>query len=62
MLQDSSAGYENTWKFLERRVADAGAIHDVLLQSEGATQNITQAVSSAFATARNILGLNFDRR
>lgn len=62
MLQDSSPQYESTWKFLERRIADAGLVHDVLIQSEGATQHLTQAVSSAFSTARNILGLNFDRR
>jgi ubiquinone biosynthesis protein COQ9 len=62
MLQDSSPGFESTWKFLERRIADAGIVHDVLVQGEEATQHLTQAVSSAFSTARNILGLNFDRR
>jgi len=62
MLQDKSSEYENTWKFLERRIADASLVHDVLIQSEGATQHLTSAVSTAFSTARNILGLNFDRR
>lgn len=62
MLQDSSVDYESTWKFLERRIADASLVHDVLVQSEEVTQNLTQAASSAFTTARNILGLNFDRR
>ncbi|KAG5672566.1 hypothetical protein PVAND_002683 [Polypedilum vanderplanki] len=62
MLQDSSINNENTWKFLERRIADASLVHDVLVQSESATQHLSQAVGSAFITARNILGLNFDRR
>ncbi|CRK88347.1 CLUMA_CG002125, isoform A [Clunio marinus] len=62
MLQDSSPQYESTWKFLQRRIADASLVHDVLIQSEGATQHLTQAVTSAFTTARNILGLNFERR
>lgn len=62
MLQDSSPNYEKTWKFLERRIADAAVVHDVLIQSEGATQHLTSAVSTAFTTARNILGLNFERR
>lgn len=62
MLQDSSSNYENTWKFLERRIADASVVHDVLVQSEMATKDLSQAVASAFITARNILGLNFNRR
>lgn len=62
MLQDSSVDNENTWKFLERRIADASLVHDVLIQSENATNQLSQAVTSAFTTARNILGLNFDRR
>lgn len=62
MLQDSSPDFANTWGFLVKRIADAGMVHDVLVQSEGATQHLTSAVSTAFTTARNILGLNFDRR
>jgi ubiquinone biosynthesis protein COQ9 len=62
ILQDSTPDNEATWKFLERRIADASLVHDVLIQSESATQHLSQAVTSAFTTARNILGLNFDRR
>lgn len=62
MLQDSSPQYASTWTFLERRIADAGLVHDVLVQSEGATKHLTSTVSTVFSTARNILGLNFDRR
>lgn len=62
ILQDSSPENDSTWKFLERRISDAGVVHDVLVQSEDATKHLQSAVSSVFSTARNILGLNFDRR
>uniref|UniRef100_A0A182JGZ1 Uncharacterized protein n=1 Tax=Anopheles atroparvus TaxID=41427 RepID=A0A182JGZ1_ANOAO len=62
MLQDSSAGFEKTWKFLERRMEEASLVHEFLVKSEGATHQLQNAVGSAFTTARNILGLNFDRR
>uniref|UniRef100_A0A2M4CRT2 Ubiquinone biosynthesis protein n=1 Tax=Anopheles darlingi TaxID=43151 RepID=A0A2M4CRT2_ANODA len=62
MLQDSSPGFERTWKFLERRMEEASMVHEFLVKSEGATHQLQNAVGSAFTTARNILGLNFDRR
>uniref|UniRef100_A0A182JPL5 Ubiquinone biosynthesis protein n=1 Tax=Anopheles christyi TaxID=43041 RepID=A0A182JPL5_9DIPT len=62
MLQDSSTGFENTWKFLHRRMEEASLVHDFLVKSEDATHHLQNAVGSAFTTARNILGLNFDRR
>lgn len=62
MLQDSSPDFEKTWKFLERRIEEASIVHDFLVKSEGATSHIQNAVGSAFSTARNILGLNFERR
>lgn len=62
MLQDTSDDFEKTWKFLERRIEEASVVHDFLIKSEDATVHIQNAVGSAFSTARNILGLNFDRR
>lgn len=62
MLQDSSTDFEKTWKFLERRIEEASLVHDFLVKSEDATSHIQNAVGSAFSTARNILGLNFERR
>uniref|UniRef100_A0A182WMJ5 Uncharacterized protein n=1 Tax=Anopheles minimus TaxID=112268 RepID=A0A182WMJ5_9DIPT len=62
MLQDTSAGFEKTWKFLERRMEEASLVHEFLVKSEDATHHLQNAVGSAFTTARNILGLNFDRR
>uniref|UniRef100_A0A2C9H8G7 Ubiquinone biosynthesis protein n=1 Tax=Anopheles quadriannulatus TaxID=34691 RepID=A0A2C9H8G7_ANOQN len=62
ILQDSSTGFEKTWKFLERRMEEASLVHDFLVKSEDATHHLQNAVGSAFTTARNILGLNFERR
>ncbi|XP_053663001.1 ubiquinone biosynthesis protein COQ9, mitochondrial [Anopheles marshallii] len=62
MLQDTSVGFEKTWKFLERRMEEASLVHEFLVKSEDATHHLQNAVGSAFTTARNILGLNFDRR
>ncbi|XP_058833692.1 ubiquinone biosynthesis protein COQ9, mitochondrial-like isoform X2 [Topomyia yanbarensis] len=62
MLQDHSADYEKTWKFLDRRMEEASLVHDFLVKSEDATSHLQSAVGSAFSTARNILGLNFERR
>uniref|UniRef100_A0A4Y0BMQ5 Ubiquinone biosynthesis protein n=1 Tax=Anopheles funestus TaxID=62324 RepID=A0A4Y0BMQ5_ANOFN len=62
MLQDTSPGFEKTWKFLERRMEEASLVHEFLVKSEDATHHLQNAVGSAFTTARNILGLNFDRR
>lgn len=62
MLQDSSVDFEKTWKFLDRRIEEASLVHDFLIKSDGATSYLQNAVGSAFSTARNILGLNFERR
>ncbi|CAO1423441.1 unnamed protein product [Diamesa serratosioi] len=62
MLTDKSPNFDNSWLFLERRLADATVVHDILLQSSGATKHLEEAVSTAFTTARNILGLNYERR
>lgn len=62
MLQDNSTDFERTWKFLARRMEEATVVHDFLIKSEDATVQIQNALGTAFSTARNILGLNFDRR
>lgn len=54
MLTDTSTDYENTWKFLERRIEDASVVHELLLQSGEATQNLQHAVSTAFVTVSRI--------
>ncbi|XP_055537621.1 ubiquinone biosynthesis protein COQ9, mitochondrial-like isoform X2 [Wyeomyia smithii] len=62
MMQDTSADYEKTWKFLERRIDEARMVHDFLAKTEDTTSQFQNAVGSAISTARNILGLNLGRR
>ncbi|XP_066592820.1 glomulin-like [Prorops nasuta] len=63
MLQDNSEDHMQTWKFLERRIDDASQIHAVF----SATTDILPSdetfkrASAAFVTARNILGLSWNR-
>lgn len=62
MLQDASTDYARTWSFLEHRVQEGSKMDSLLLKSEDATAQLQSAVSSVFATARNILGMGFERR
>lgn len=62
MLQDTSPDYAKTWAFLEHRVKEGSKMDSLLLKSEDATAQLQSAVSSVFSTARNILGMGFERR
>lgn len=81
MLQDKSAGFAETFNFLERRIDEAATLNKVLEQSDEVSANMKNAVRSVFSTvriskllligskkvfflpqARNIIGLNFQRR
>lgn len=62
MLQDSSPDYARTWTFLEHRIKEGSKMDSLLLKSEDATAQLQSAVSSVFSTARNILGMGFERR
>ncbi|XP_076248614.1 ubiquinone biosynthesis protein COQ9, mitochondrial [Calliopsis andreniformis] len=67
MLQDNSEDHKQTWKFLERRIQDATQIHSVLTTTsdmalpEQAVNRATEVASAVFGTARNILGLNWNK-
>ncbi|KOC63153.1 Ubiquinone biosynthesis protein COQ9, mitochondrial, partial [Habropoda laboriosa] len=67
MLQDSSEDHKKTWSFLERRIKDATQIHKILTTTSDMTlpdqalNRASEAASAAFVTARNILGLNWNR-
>ncbi|CAK9829074.1 Ubiquinone biosynthesis protein COQ9, mitochondrial [Anthophora retusa] len=67
MLQDSSEDHKKTWCFLERRIKDATQIHKILTTTsdmalpDQALNRASEAASAAFVTARNILGLNWNR-
>ncbi|XP_034176179.1 ubiquinone biosynthesis protein COQ9, mitochondrial isoform X3 [Osmia lignaria lignaria] len=67
MLQDNSEDHRQTWNFLERRIKDATQIHafftttsDIALPDQ-ALNRVSETASAAFVTARNILGLNWNR-
>ncbi|XP_069691849.1 ubiquinone biosynthesis protein COQ9, mitochondrial-like isoform X2 [Periplaneta americana] len=62
MIQDKSADFQETWSFLSRRIEDVSQLHGYLHQSEEASQIAKEAVTAAFITARNILGLNLGNR
>ncbi|XP_012284179.1 ubiquinone biosynthesis protein COQ9, mitochondrial isoform X2 [Orussus abietinus] len=67
MLQDKSENHKETWKFLERRIEDAISIYKVLSVTsefpppDEALNRATEAATAAFVTARNILGINWNR-
>ncbi|XP_037948779.1 ubiquinone biosynthesis protein COQ9, mitochondrial [Teleopsis dalmanni] len=62
MLQDTSPQHENTWEFLKNRMDEAVQLQMMLSQTGDMTNNFQRSFNSAFITARNILGLNYDRR
>ncbi|XP_075225152.1 ubiquinone biosynthesis protein COQ9, mitochondrial-like isoform X2 [Lycorma delicatula] len=61
MIQDGSPDHENTWTFLNRRLDEATQLHSLFVQSESAAQFAKDIASSTFITARNMLGLNWNR-
>ncbi|XP_014243082.1 ubiquinone biosynthesis protein COQ9, mitochondrial-like isoform X2 [Cimex lectularius] len=61
MLQDSSLDYKNTWEFLDRRLEEASQLNRYIKQTEQASQFAKDFASATFITARNILGLNWNR-
>lgn len=61
LIQDSSPDHIETFKFLNRRLQEAAQIHDFICRSEQGRPLASDAITSAFTTARNILGLNWNR-
>lgn len=59
MLQDSSATHAETWKFLNRRLSEAVAIHDVLLKSDKSGKVAQEGITSAFITVSDFWVLIF---
>nr|CAD7432047.1 unnamed protein product [Timema monikensis] len=62
LIQDKSEDYQNTWRFLDRRIKDVTHLHGYLHQSEEFSQVAKEAVTATFVTARNILGLSLGSR
>ncbi|KAG5893788.1 hypothetical protein JTB14_005453 [Gonioctena quinquepunctata] len=61
MMQDKSEEFQATWTFLNRRLVEAVQLHDLLSKSEVTSQAAKDTAQSVFITARNILGLNWNR-
>ena len=55
MLQDSTPGFEETWKFLERRMEEGNQLQKVLAISDEKTKNMTKALGSAFLTVISLI-------
>lgn len=62
LLQDKSPDHKATWEFLERRMDEGIQIQEFFSNSDQKTQTMAKALGSAFQTARNILGINCDKR
>jgi ubiquinone biosynthesis protein COQ9 len=50
MIQDKSANFEETWRFLGRRIEDASQLHSYLHQSGEVSQVAKDGVTAAFIT------------
>lgn len=66
MLQDTSEDHKETWLFLDRRIKDALQVYAVLSSSakpspDEALSRVTETATAVFVTARNILGLSWNR-
>ncbi|XP_055378322.1 ubiquinone biosynthesis protein COQ9, mitochondrial [Condylostylus longicornis] len=62
MLQDKSENHQATWEFLQNRMNEAQVVELVFGQSGEPSQRTKNRLNATFETARNILGLNYDRR
>ncbi|KAG7189841.1 hypothetical protein KM043_017498 [Ampulex compressa] len=68
MLQDNSEDHKQTWQFLDRRIKDATQVYTILSTTsdigspDHALNCATETARAAFVTARNILGLNWNRQ
>lgn len=66
MLRDTSEDHKETWLFLDRRINDALQVYMVLSNSakpspDEALSRVTETATAVFVTARNILGLRWNR-
>jgi len=61
LIQDTSPNNEKTWKFLNNRLAELMQVNDLLNKTDIPGIGGKDTVTSAFTTARNILGLNWNR-
>lgn len=51
MVQDKSAGFKDTWEFLDRRIEDVINLHSLFDLDDGKkTKNLERVLGSAFST------------
>jgi ubiquinone biosynthesis protein COQ9 len=55
MIQDKSPDFQETWRFLSRRIEDVTQLNNCLHQSGEVSQVAKEAVTAAFVTVCNIL-------
>uniref|UniRef100_A0A8C4QEA1 Ubiquinone biosynthesis protein n=1 Tax=Eptatretus burgeri TaxID=7764 RepID=A0A8C4QEA1_EPTBU len=58
MIQDSSEDYEETWSFLEHRLANASLATQAASQVKQTGESLVQGVIGAAITAKNLAGFN----
>uniref|UniRef100_A0A8C8RMB6 Ubiquinone biosynthesis protein n=1 Tax=Pelusios castaneus TaxID=367368 RepID=A0A8C8RMB6_9SAUR len=58
MMQDSSPDFEDTWRFLENRVADAMKMGHTAKQVQSTGEALIQGLMGAAVTIKNLSGLN----
>ncbi|XP_053255220.1 ubiquinone biosynthesis protein COQ9, mitochondrial [Podarcis raffonei] len=58
MIQDSSPDFEETWSFLQNRIADAMNMGHTAKQVQATGEALVQGLMGAAVTIRNLTGLN----
>ncbi|XP_042294050.1 ubiquinone biosynthesis protein COQ9, mitochondrial [Sceloporus undulatus] len=58
MIQDSSPDFEDTWAFLQNRIADAMNMGHTAKQVQATGEALVQGLMGAAVTIRNLTGLN----
>lgn len=58
MMQDTSPDFEDTWRFLENRVADAMNMSSAAQQVQSTGKALAQGLMGAAVTITNLTGLN----
>ncbi|KAH1010794.1 ubiquinone biosynthesis protein COQ9, mitochondrial [Dendroctonus ponderosae] len=61
LIQDKSLEQQNTWNFLKRRMDEAVQLHEIISKSDITSQGAKDVAKSAFVTARNILGVSWNK-
>ncbi|KAM9374373.1 ubiquinone biosynthesis protein COQ9, mitochondrial [Phaethornis superciliosus] len=58
MMQDSSPDFEDTWRFLENRVADVMKMGSTASQVQSTGEALVQGLMGAAVTIKNLAGMN----